>query len=176
MPISPRNFFSNLLNPPQPKDALIPLYQKIIEQGRNPYWYTKGGVKDTQDGRFDMIIAILSIILLRLENDEEMIENSVFLTELFVDDMDGQMRELGMGDVVVGKHVGKMVGALGGRLDAYRKAYNDGDLNAALIRNLYRDEAPTKDQLDVVRNGLISIYEQVQAMDCVNIINAEVHW
>lgn len=176
MSLFSRKFFSNLFNPPQPKDALIPLYQKIVEQGRNPYWYEQGGVKDTQDGRFDMIVAILSIILLRLENDEEMIQNSVYLTEIFVDDMDGQMRELGMGDVVVGKHVGKMVGALGGRLEAYRKAYSEGDIDGALIRNLYRDEPPNDDQLQVVRNGLISIYEQVQTMDCAKIINAEVNW
>ncbi len=176
MPLSPRKFFSNLLNPPQPKNALIPLYQKIVEQGRNPHWYTKGGVKDTQDGRFDMIVAILSIILLRLEKDDNMIENSVYLTEVFVDDMDGQMRELGMGDVVVGKHVGKMVGALGGRLDAYRKAYNGGNLDSILIRNLYRDEPPSYEELHVVRNGLIAIYEQIQAIGCAKIINAEVNW
>ncbi len=176
MSLFSRKFFSNLFNPPQPKNALIPLYQKVVEQGRNPYWYIDGGVKDTQDGRFDMIIAILSIILLRLENDTEMMQNSVYLTEIFVDDMDGQMRELGMGDVVVGKHVGKMVGALGGRLEAYRNAYNAGDLDDALIRNLYRDEAPSDEQLYKVRNGLISIYEQVHAMECAQIINAEVAW
>lgn len=169
-------FFSNLFNPPQPKDALIPLYQNIVEQGRNPYWYIEGGVKDTQDGRFDMIVAILTIILLRLEQDEDRMQDSVYLTELFVDDMDGQMRELGMGDVVVGKHVGNMVGALGGRLEAYRKAYAQGDLDDALIRNLYRDEAPSDDQLHVVRNGLIAIYEQVQAMDSAAIVKAEINW
>lgn len=176
MSLFSRNFFSNLFNPPQPKDTLIPLYQKIVEQGRNPYWYMEGGVKDTQDGRFDMIVAILAIILLRLENEEDMIQNSVYLTEIFVDDMDGQMRELGMGDVVVGKHVGKMVGALGGRLEAYRKAYNQGSLDNALIRNLYRDETPEGDQLHIVRNGLIAIYEQVQALECAAIVRAEVSW
>ncbi|HNJ48549.1 MAG TPA: ubiquinol-cytochrome C chaperone family protein, partial [Novosphingobium sp.] len=46
----------------------------------------------------------------------------------FVTDMDGQLRESGVGDLVVGKHIGKLMGALGGRLDAYRAALADADL------------------------------------------------
>lgn len=119
-----------------------PLYDAIIVEGRAEHWYAVGQVPDTLDGRFDMIVAILAQVLLRLERDDAA-QESVWLTELFVDDMDGQLREEGVGDVVVGKHVGRMVSALGGRIAAYRDAL-DGDaaLDEALVRNLYRGQAP----------------------------------
>jgi cytochrome b pre-mRNA-processing protein 3 len=62
---------------------------------------------------------------------------SVRLTELFVTDMDGQLRESGVGDLVVGKHIGRLMSVLGGRLGAYRAALaGQEDLGAALERNL----------------------------------------
>lgn len=125
---------------PDPRQQLAPLYAAVVGRGREPHWYLNGEVPDTLDGRFDMIAAILSVILLRLENDDKA-QEGVWLTELFVDDMDGQLRQIGIGDVIVGKHIGRMMSALGGRLAAYRTALApDGDLTDALARNLYRGE------------------------------------
>lgn len=131
------------------RDALLPLYNSIVVEGREPAWYREGRVPDTLDGRFDMIAAVLALVLLRLEEEGEAGRGpSVHLTELFVDDMDGQLRQMGIGDIVVGKHIGKMMSALGGRLSAYREAFGpQGDLDAALTRNLYRGEPPSDEAL-----------------------------
>ena len=56
--------------------------------------------------------------------------------------MDGQLRQIGFGDMVVGKHIGRMMAMLGGRLGAYRDGLADGSLEAALVRNLYRGVEP----------------------------------
>lgn len=131
-----------------------PLYNAIIAQGRQPHWYVEGGVPDTIDGRFDMIVAILAQVLMRLEQQGGT-QESVWLTELFVDDMDGQLRQEGVGDVVVGKHIGRMMSALGGRLAAYRAALDgEADLEDALRRNLYRGTAPSADALSHVESAL----------------------
>lgn len=136
------NLFQRLFARTDPKDAMQPLYQAIIREGREPHWYLEGEVPDTIDGRFDMIVAILAQVLMRLEALGAA-QESVWLTELFVDDMDGQLRQQGIGDVVVGKHVGRMMSALGGRLAAYRAALTgEADLAEALSRNLYRSVAP----------------------------------
>lgn len=135
--------------------ALIPLYNAVVARGRAPHWYIEGGVADTVDGRFDMIAAILSIVLVRMEKDERCRLASVQLTELFVSDMDGQLRQVGIGDVTVGKHIGKMMSALGGRLSVYREALEgDGSFEDALIRNLYRGNDPAKDALAHVAGKL----------------------
>lgn len=133
----------------RPREALIPLYRATVALGRDPQWYLQGGVPDSQDGRFDMIAAVLALILLRLEQDgQAYASQSALLTELFIDDMDGQLRELGIGDVVVGKHIGKMMGALGGRLAAYRTGFApDGGSQEALLRNLYRGDPPEESEL-----------------------------
>ncbi|MGD9810767.1 MAG: ubiquinol-cytochrome C chaperone family protein [Sphingobium sp.] len=120
---------------------MAPLYQAVVHRGRAVHWYVEGAVPDTLDGRFDMIAAVLSLVLLRLE-EADLRQESVFLTELFIDDMEGQLRQIGVGDVVVGKQVGRMMSALGGRLCAYRDGLAEGgDLGDALRRNLYRGEA-----------------------------------
>ncbi len=45
------------------------LYDRVVALGRDPDWYLAGGVPDTIDGRFDMIAAILTMVLIRLERD-----------------------------------------------------------------------------------------------------------
>ena len=121
-----------------------PLYAAVVAQARVPHWYVEGEVADSVDGRFEMVSVILALVLIALEGLGDSANLvSARLTEVFVEDMDGQMRESGMGDVVVGKHIGKMMSALGGRLGAYRDALNEkGTLEAALVRNLYRGIQP----------------------------------
>lgn len=125
------------------RDALIPLYNAVVSEARDPAWYLEGGVPDTVDGRFDMVAAILSLAIARLEREgDDGMAKSALLTEVFVDDMDGQLRQIGIGDIVVGKHIGKMMSALGGRLTAYRGALAGEGLEEALRRNLYRGTEP----------------------------------
>lgn len=148
------SIFQRLFAQGDPKDAMRPLYNAVIAEGRQPHWYVEGRVSDTIDGRFDMIVAILAQVLMRLEALGAA-QESVWLTELFVDDMDSQLRQEGIGDVVVGKHIGRMVSALGGRLSAYRTALSgEAELSEALARNLYRGDAPSSDALAHVESAL----------------------
>ena len=128
---------------PDPREALRPLWHRIVELSREPSLYRDDGVADTVTGRFDMITVILAVVLMRLERDRVLASEAALLTELFVEDMDGQLRESGVGDVVVGKKVGKLVSVLGGRLGALREARASrerGVLEAALTRNVTMQE------------------------------------
>jgi cytochrome b pre-mRNA-processing protein 3 len=137
------SFLSRLLNPPPP--PLADLWGWVTATARNPDWYLRHGVADTIDGRFDMVALVTCLVLLRLEADDLRTENAL-LTERFVDDMDGSLRDIGIGDVVIGKHMGRIIGALGGRLGAYREAFAAGAAPAllpeALARNVYRSDPP----------------------------------
>lgn len=138
------------------RDAGAPLYAAVVARGRAPHWYLAGGVADTIDGRFEMIAAILSVVLIRLETDPAAAEAAVAVTERFIEDMDAQLRQEGVGDVGIGKQVGKLVSALGGRIGAYREGLVTGTLAAALTRNLYRGEAPAPAALEYVEKTLTS--------------------
>lgn len=136
-------FIKRLFARNEGRDALSPLYRAVIAEARQPAWYLDGKVADTKDGRFEMVAAITALAILRLDAEGEPGRvPAVMLTEIFVDDMDGQLRQEGVGDIVVGKHIGKMMAALGGRMEAYKQGLESGDLDAALIRNLYRTENP----------------------------------
>ena len=127
--------------------AVLPgqvLYNSAVAQARRPDWYLAGGVPDTMDGRFEMVALVLSLVLIRLEGEagDPARQLSADLADRFIDDMDGSLRQEGVGDQVVGKHVGRMMAALGGRLGAYREAGpDDSALAEALRRNLFAGTA-----------------------------------
>jgi cytochrome b pre-mRNA-processing protein 3 len=77
--------------------------------------------------------------------------------------MDGQLRERGIGDIVVGKHVGKMMGALGGRLRALRDGLAAGSLDEMIDRNIYRGAPPADQARSFVRDGLLGLRARLAA-------------
>lgn len=124
------------------------LYNAVVDVARRPDWYLAGEVPDTMDGRFDMVALVLSLVLMRLETEtgDAPKQLSADLADRFIADMDGSLRQEGIGDQVVGKHIGRMMAALGGRLGAYRDAHRDDAAMAeALRRNLWRGEAISDD-------------------------------
>lgn len=158
------SILSRLFNRTSGREALAPLYAAVVAEARDPAWYREGGVPDTIDGRFDMVTAVLSVALARLER-EGAHQQAAFMTEIFVEDMDGQLRQLGIGDIVVGKHIGKMMSALGGRLSAYRAGLaGEEPLEDALTRNLYRGEAPDGAALAFATARMRALAERVDRL------------
>ena len=130
---------------PDPVEAVRPLWHRVVAISRQPDHYARCGVADTIDGRFDMIVHILSLTMLRMEASPDLGLQTARLTELFVEDMDGQLRENGIGDVVVGKHIGRLMSALGGRMAALRKVMAEKDAAAlaeVLERNVHWSDTP----------------------------------
>ena len=145
------SLFQKIFGEAKQRAGLDPLYRAVVARGRDPAWY-RAGVPDTLDGRFDMVAAVLALVLLRLEGAGEAGRGpSVLLTEIFVDDMDGTLRQIGVGDYVVGKHVGRMMGALGGRLGAFRDARGSrGALAGAVRRNIFHESPPSAEAVETV--------------------------
>lgn len=125
---------------PDPREELRPVWHRTVEIAREPEWYRDCGVADTIEGRFDMVVAVLALVMLRMEADADLAPRTALLAEFFVEDMDGQLREAGVGDLLVGKHIGKLMSTLGGRIGAYRRglAAQDGgeELASAARRNV----------------------------------------
>ena len=149
------SFLQRLFGETKQRAALMPLYGALVAIGRDPAWYIKGEVADTLDGRFDMLSAVVALALLRLEAEGEAGKGpSVLLTEIFIEDMDGTLRQIGIGDYVVGKHIGRMMSALGGRLGAFRDAGETGPLAEAVRRNVFHDSPPADAAVDFVAHRL----------------------
>jgi len=144
--------------------AAVPLYQAVVARARQPHWYLDGAVPDTLDGRFDMVAAVTAFVLMRIEDEPAAAQLVADLTERFIDDMDAQIRQIGFGDMVVGKQVGRMMGMLGGRLGAYRTGVTDGDLATPLRRNLYRGMDPAPAAVAYVRDRLLDFHAALKAV------------
>ena len=154
-------------------DEALPLYNAVVGRARADHWYPEGAVPDTVDGRVDRIATLRASVMLRLETEPAGGEPAARLAERFVDDMDGQLREIGIGDIIVGKHIGKMMSMLGGRLGAYRDGLAAGDIATALVRNLYRGAAPDDAALTHVRESVMAFQARLAATPLPNLLSGE---
>lgn len=121
-----------------PRETVRPLWGRVVEEARAPDWYREGGVADTLEGRFDMVTLVLALVVLRMERSEALAPQTAPLTEIFVEEMDGQLRQSGVGDLMVGKQIGRLMATLGGRMGALRAALAGpgGALGEVVERNV----------------------------------------
>lgn len=117
------------------------LYRAIVAQARLPLFYRDWRVPDTVDGRFEMIVLHLVLLFRRLGRDGadgQAIAQEVF--DIFLADMDQQLREMGVGDLGVPKRMKKIGQSFYGRLATYGTVLateDEAGLRAALERNLF---------------------------------------
>ena len=125
--------------------AVSRLYGIVVTQSRRPEFYRDMGVSDTLDGRFDMLVLHMVLVLRRLQMEQD--GGGGFGQALFdfmFVDMDRSLREIGVSDLSVGKRVKEMARAFQGRVIAYEQGLRCGQnaaLEDALLRNVYRGAA-----------------------------------
>jgi cytochrome b pre-mRNA-processing protein 3 len=134
-------------------DAAMRLYERIVEQARQPVFFGTYGVPDTLDGRFDLILLHGFLVLNRLK--AERARTAAFAQQLFdvmFTDLDRGLREMGVGDLSVGRHVKAMAQAFYGRIRSYESGIGEGGatLNEALRRNLYGTTSPQDPHVTVL--------------------------
>ena len=137
-------FFTWLKHRTARKQAAAGLYQSARSQSRHPVFYANWGVADTMDGRFDVLslhVALLMARLGQMGKQGSKLAQAVF--DAMFRDIEQTLRETGVGDLGVPKHMAKMMKAFNGRVHAYYAAINANDnaaLELAIARNIYRME------------------------------------
>lgn len=123
------------------RNSIRSIYGAIVAAARHPRFYADWGVPDTVDGRYDMIVLHAVLVLDRLGEEGEAAQGlAQGLTDEVFADMDRSLREMGVGDLSVGKKVRRMAEVFYGRARAYAgalKAEDAGDLAEALHRNVF---------------------------------------
>ena len=107
---------------PRGPDTISTLYGMIVAQARLPCFYRDYAVADTVNGRFDLIVLHLALVLDRLAQDPALQSLGQGIFDRFCQDMDHNLREMGIGDLKVPKEMRRMGEAFYGRSQAYRAA------------------------------------------------------
>ena len=123
------------------KELCLTLYKFIVKQARTKEFYSSLKIPDTIDGRFELIV--LHFFFLERNLDKEIEKDQLVykeLLEIIYKDFDMSLREIGVGDLSVGKKIYQMTEAFSGRLFAYRKFNNKKNLytmETTIKRNIY---------------------------------------
>jgi len=138
------------------------LFDAATKLARQPHWYVEGKVPDTIDGRFAVLAGVTALVLVRLEQlGDECNTASIGLTERFIEVMESEHRELGLGDPTLGKTVRRLVGSLARRTELWRSAaVGEKDWDQAARDSLYKaDVAP--EALLHASNALKQLWEDL---------------
>jgi cytochrome b pre-mRNA-processing protein 3 len=141
------------------------LFEWATAQARASHWYVGGGVEDTIDGRFAMLATVTGLVSVRLEQaGESGTYTNVALTERFIEVMEAEHRELGLGDPALGRTVRKLVGSLGRRVELWRNAIaGGGDWNETVRRSLMGEGELPPESLTHVSDCLRTLWQKLQA-------------
>jgi len=152
------------------------LYERIVEEARRPFYFSDLGVPDTVDGRFDMLAAMVHLVLRRFRGSGQDDESQA-LFDLLFKDMDQTLREMGAGDMGVAPRVKNMAQAFYGRVKAYDEGLDTADravLVAALRRNLYRLAEVDDVRASAMADRLRAIDRHLAGQDPAAIANGDV--
>ena len=118
------------------------LYSAAVDQARSPAFYTDFAVADSVEGRFEMVALHVWLVIRRLKSDgPQAAKLSQRLLEIFFEDLDSSLREMGVGDLQVARKIRGLAENFFGRMKAYEEAMGPdgapGGLAAALARNVH---------------------------------------
>lgn len=160
----------------QQKAQALALYSAIVDMSRNADLFQACQIPDTVDGRFDVLSLHLFLVLRRVKQEKGQDDFADEVASVFATDMDRNLREMGVGDLSVGKHVKKMSAAFMGRFMAYDKALDDQDhdqLAAALKRNIFRDAPVDPALIETLRNYTLAAYDLLQKTSLDQLLSAD---
>jgi cytochrome b pre-mRNA-processing protein 3 len=129
-----------------PRGTIETIYGMIVTQAREPFFYRHLGVPDTVNGRFDLVVLHLWMVLRRFRRPAERADLGQALFDRFCEDLDANLREMGVGDLSVPKRMRAFGEAFYGRAAAYDLALTEGQeaLAQAMCRNILNGEGIEK--------------------------------
>jgi len=140
-------FLDRFFRPRATQNAGRKLYAGVVAQARTPSLYADFGAPDTVEGRFELYTTHVFLLLDRLRGQgARASETSQHLFDIYLSALDDALREMGVGDLSVGKKMRKLGEAFYGRVKSYEAAFQSlpstEALEALLARTVYAEAAP----------------------------------
>jgi cytochrome b pre-mRNA-processing protein 3 len=135
---------NRLLRPNPIREVGRALYAAVVQQSRAPALYADLGAPDTTEGRFEVYTLHVVLLLDRLNQEGEQAKAvSQTLFDTYVKGLDDALREMGVGDLSVGKKMRKLGEAFFGRVKSYHTAFSalpdEGPLRDLVTRTVFAD-------------------------------------
>ena len=159
-------------------DTIPALYGAIVAQARLPAFYSAYGVPDTVSGRLEMILIHTFLFFRRTRSGTEgmrQLGQQVF--DRFCDDMDANLREMGIGDLAVPKHMKRIGEAFYGRAAAYDTGLDvndDAALAEALLRNVFADDGSQPERARRLAGYMRAADEQLAREEDINLAQGRI--
>lgn len=130
------------------RDQADALYEHVVAGARRPEFFLNGHVPDTVQGRLEAMTIHTLLILRRLTTCPDPGPGlAQLLTDKVFAEYDRALREIGVGDLSVGKKMKKIAASYNGSAKAYLTAMDAGDAEAlaeALERNIHSPGAASR--------------------------------
>ena len=163
----------------RPRGAGAELYDAALAQARRPALYGPRGAPDTVEGRFELLTLHVILVIERLRGEgEAAARSSQALFDIYCSNLDGALREMGVGDLTVGKRMRALGGAFYGRAQAYRGAFealpDTSDLTAVIDRTVMAgDSGPGGAALAAYA---ADCHQALAAVDAATLLSAPPPW
>jgi cytochrome b pre-mRNA-processing protein 3 len=146
------------------RKTVTALYDQLVTRSRAPVFYAKLGVPDTIDGRFDMLALHAFLLLERLREVGASEVSQGVMDSLFVG-MDEGLRDLGAGDMGMGRKMKSLANAFYGRMKAYGDASGEAALAQAIQRNIYREQAGHEKAAAILATYMLAARMELKGAD-----------
>jgi cytochrome b pre-mRNA-processing protein 3 len=166
-----------LFRPRPSKAAGAALFQAVTRQARRPAFYAEFGVPDTVEGRFELYSLHVVLLVCRLKGEgPQASEVSQALFDSYLRSLDDALREMGVGDLSVGKKMRKLGEAFYGRAKAYDAALGESSeaLSALIGRTMFAD-APNGD-VAAVTDYVRRAFDHLRAQPLEPLLSGQVAW
>lgn len=162
------------------RDTISTLYGMIVAQARLPCFYRDYAVADTVNGRFDLIVLHLALVLDRLTVEGGLQDPGQRLFDRFCEDMDANLREMGIGDLKVPEEMRRMGEAFYGRSQAYLAAMAPGAdgraLAAAITRNIYGGAPSASAAAPRLAAYMVEAVRDLKTQDMAALADGQLHF
>ena len=156
------------------------LYRTLVDHARTPAFFRELGVPDTPEGRFEMIALHVALAVRRLRREGargQALGQELF--DLMFVDMDQSLRELGVGDLSVGRYVKRLARNFYARLAVLDESLASGDLvrlQAMIERNVLHGAAASPDarRLDALATWLVEQDRGLAGQDGARLLGGEI--
>jgi len=157
------------------KTAARRLHEAATRQGRLPALYLDMNAHDTVEGRFEMLTLHVILLIDRLKDEPEAAAVRQALFDVYVRDLDGALREMGVGDLSVGKKMRKLGEAFYGRAKAYDAAFKALPATASLSETASRTTLDGADAT-ALTDYILRCRQALAAQATADLIAGDVAW